>query len=375
MIYFDHAAAVPILPEVSSSYPVLLERYSGNPEAAHQLGHTLNKELENLGKMLFDTLLPQARVEQKNCFFAGDTTGLLNILQYAYGDTAATAWSSPLEHVSVKTMLQRSFGKVCHLPLDGSGKISNLPEDIAGAKFIVITHVQSEIGVMQDITELMPKLRSAAPRAVILLDMVQSNMVYDFPATALLPDLLLVSGAKMGSNSGAALLAMGKAAGLLKDKLHTLRHKLYCIGRSNIVEAAALVLASQVNAVQRVENFSLICRINRFLREKLNGMVLPNGKKCRLTVPASDSAVNILHLILPGYQAGVLVRMFSAKNIMLSSGSACQSESDEPSAVLTALGYSKSDSYSGLRISISGENTLQEAEIFVETLKDILQNY
>ena len=375
MIYFDHAAAVPILPEVSRSYPILLERYSGNPESAHQLGHFLKQEREDLGDRLFDILLPQARVEHKSCFFAGDTTELLNILQYAYGDTAATAWSSPLEHISVNTMLQRSFGKVCNLPLNEFGKISDLPEDIANAKFIVITHVQSEIGVMQDIPELMPKLRSAAPRAVILLDMVQSNMVYDFPATALLPDLLLVSGAKMGSNSGAALLAMGKAAGLLKDKLHTLRHKLYRIGRNNIAEAAALVLAAQVNGVERVERYLLICRISRFLREKLDGMILPNGKKCIMTVPASDSAVNILHIILPGYQAGVLVRMFSAEGIMLSSGSACQSESDEPSRVLQALNYSKSDSYSGLRISIAGSNTMKEAETLLAKLEKILKNY
>ena len=179
----------------------------------------------------------------------------------------------------------------------------------------------------------------------------------------------------MGSNSGAALLAMGKAAGLLKDKLHTLRHKLYRIGRNNIAEAAALVLAAQVNGVERVERYLLICRINRFLREKLDGMILPNGKKCRLTVPADNSAVNILHIILPGYQAGVLVRMFSAEGIMLSSGSACQSESDEPSLVLQALNYSKSDSYSGLRISIAGSNTMEEAETLLVKLEKILKNY
>ena len=94
-----------------------------------------------------------------------------------------------------------------------------------------------------------------------------------------------------------------------------------------------------------------------------------------MTVPADNSAVNILHIILPGYQAGVLVRMFSAEGIMLSSGSACQSESDEPSLVLQALKYSKSDSYSGLRISIAGSNTMEEAETLLVKLEKILKNY
>ena len=64
MIYFDHAAAMPVLPEVIASYPGLLEKYSGNPEAAHRLGHTLNKELAALGDMLFETLLPKAKTEE-----------------------------------------------------------------------------------------------------------------------------------------------------------------------------------------------------------------------------------------------------------------------------------------------------------------------
>ena len=375
MIYLDHAAAVPVLNEVSSSYPELLKKYSGNPEAAHRLGHTLNKELARLGDTLFDTLLPHARVEQKACFFGSDTTELLNITAYTFGDKTAGCCSSALEHISVRTMLKRSFGKVENFLLDDCGKITAFPENIANCRFIVITHVQSETGVMQNLPELMKKLRQAAPRAVILLDMVQSNMLYPFPTDALLPDLLLISGAKTGADSGAALLAMNSAAILLKDKIAALRKKEYLIGKSNIVQAAALVLSVQVNDKKRVENLRQISLLNSFLRNQLAGMTLPNGRKCRLTVPESSSAANIIHFILPGYQAGVLVRMFSAENIMLSSGSACQSESDEPSAVLQALKYSKSDSYSGIRISLSGQNTLLEAGTFMQKLQEILKNY
>ena len=375
MIYFDHAAAVPVLPEVLSSYPGLLKKYSGNPEAAHRIGHNLNKELAALGDMLFDTLLPDAKVEQKACFFGSDTTEILNIIAYALGDRTAVCCGSALEHVSVRTMLARAFGKVLDLSLDKFGKIADIPANIAESRLIVITHVQSEIGVMQDLPALMKQLRRAAPQAIILLDMVQSNMFYEFPASTILPDLLLISGAKTGADSGAALLAVNSTAALLKNKLHDLRKKEYQIGRSNVVQAAALVLSVQINSVKRIESTEQLRLLNDFLRSKLDNMLLPNGNRCRFTVPAEASAVNILHFILPGYQAGVLVRMFSAEDIMLSSGSACRSESDEPSAILQALKYSKSDAYSGIRVSLSGENTLDEAEIFVQKLQKILQDY
>ena len=94
-----------------------------------------------------------------------------------------------------------------------------------------------------------------------------------------------------------------------------------------------------------------------------------------MTVPAESAANNILHLLLPGYQSGVLVRMFSAENIMLSAGSACQSETDEPSFILQALNFSKTDAFSGLRLSFSAENTLEEAGQFLLTMDKILRNY
>ena len=375
MIYLDHAAAVPVLPEVKQCYKILLEKYSGNPEAAHRLGHELNKEISLLGDALFEAVLPHARVEQKAAFFGSDTAELLNAAAYTFGDKTASCCCSALEHISLQTMLKRAFGKVQYATLSDNGKITGWPADIADARLIAITHVQSEIGVMQDLAEVMKQLRSAAPQAVILLDMVQSNMLYDFPANALLPDLLLISGAKTGSGGGAALLAINSAAALLKEKFHELRKKEYLLGRSDAVQAAALVLSVQTNNIQKVDNLMQVRKINSFLRNRLDNMLLPNNRKCRLTVPAGMAAANILHFTLPGYQAGVLVRMFSAADIMLSSGSACQSESDEPSAILQALKYSKSDAFSGIRVSFSGQNTIAEAKVFLQKLTEILKNY
>ena len=136
-----------------------------------------------------------------------------------------------------------------------------------------------------------------------------------------------------------------------------------------------MVAAVTANASLRAENLARTEAISGFLRRKLDNQLLPNGKTIRLTVPEEYSAGNILHLLLPGYQSGVLVRMFSAANVMVAAGSACQSETKEPSAVLTALGLSKNDAFSGLRLSFAGSNTLAEAEEFLRTLEMILKNY
>jgi cysteine desulfurase len=210
----------------------------------------------------------------------------------------------------------------------------------------------------------------------VLADAVQFAGLYDYPVKdAFLPDMLLVSGAKLGANSGAALLFTGRNGSVAASALEALRKKEHWLPRVNIVEAAALVKAVEVVNQQRSNKWQIIGQINDFLRTELRDMLLPNGKKLILTVPGEYAAKNILHMILPGYQSGVLVRMFGQRGIMLSAGSACAAESAEPSAVLSALNYSKSDSYSGLRLSFSGSNTVEEAAVFVQTLRELLQNY
>lgn len=375
MIYFDNAASRTLLPEIKSSCEILLERYSGNPEAAHSQGFTLRQELQTLQEKLFNCVVPQAVKYPHQCFFGSDATSLINQLSLALQDKKQTAWASALDHIANRLMLERTFGKVINMPLNKYGIIENLPDSAELPDFIFITHVQSEIGVRQPLPELMKKLRAAAPRAMILVDMVQSIGMEAYPADAPLPDLLLISGAKAGSGGGAALLALGSSSGFLQKKFGDLRKKEHLTGNVNMFQAAALTLACQVLDIQRQENLAGISKINKYLRSELQNKILPNGGKCTITVPEELASPNILHIMLEGYQSGVLVRLFSAENIMVAAGSACEAETREPSAILTRLGYSKDAAFSGLRLSFSAENTIAEAEKFLRTMEKILKNY
>ena len=376
MIYFDNAASIPVLPEIKLLYAQWLEKFSGNLEAAHSHGHELKNQLKTLENQLFNLLLPGVKLSQKKVFFADSATTLINAVGLACGNKNATVMASKLDHPAAKKMFQRSFAAVKNLPLDRYGRIT--PEVVINdsCELIYLTLLQSEIGVLQDVPQLMQFFRKNYPQTPVLADAVQFAGFYEYPVTeAFLPDMLLISGAKLGANSGAALLFTGRNGSVAASALEALRKKEHWLPRVNIVEAAALVKAVEVVNQQRSNNWQIIRQINDFLRTELRDMLLPNGKKLILTVPEEYAAKNILHMILPGYQSGVLVRMFGQRGIMLSAGSACAAESAEPSAVLSALNYSKSDSYSGLRLSFSGSNTIEEAAVFVQTLRELLQNY
>jgi cysteine sulfinate desulfinase/cysteine desulfurase-like protein len=148
--------------------------------------------------------------------------------------------------------------------------------------------------------------------------------------------MLLVSGAKLGANSGAALLFTGRNGSAAATALEALRKKEHWLPRVNIVEAAALVKAVEVVNQQRSNKWQIIGQINDFLRTELRDMLLPNGKKLILTVPGEYAAKNILHMILPGYQSGVLVRMFAQHGVLLSAGSAFSMAARGSSSTVTS---------------------------------------
>lgn len=61
------------------------------------------------------------------------------------------------------------------------------------------------------------------------------------------------------------------------------------------------------------------------------------------------------------------------KGICVSSGSACTSGSSKPSHVLTAIGLSDKMAHSAVRITFGEDNTMEDVNYLIESLKDIIQ--
>ena len=68
-----------------------------------------------------------------------------------------------------------------------------------------------------------------------------------------------------------------------------------------------------------------------------------------------------------------MVIMLDMRGICASSGSACTSGALDPSHVLQALGLKQEEVRGSLRMTLSEENTLEELDYVVESLKEILR--
>ncbi len=350
-IYFDYAAASPVHPRVIAALPGLAAEYGANPESAHPAGRRCRFAMEEAARRIATALL------QKECpvVWAPTGTDLFNLLAALEFPPGARAVTGVMEHPALTAALGRRM-TVSKVPAEA------FAEAAAGAALAAHVQVQSETGM------------AFAPRsagALLAIDAIQ--------AAGKLPlapggDLYAVSGHKFGAPGGAALLLASERAGRLAGQFKALRDA-YRIGRPEPAAVLALALAAETAAEEQAEVTERVRGINAFLRSRLDAFPLPLGGRARCTVAAEAASPYILHLTLPGYQGAVVARILAEEGVMLSSGSACQAESAEPSPALLALGYGRREAYGGLRLSFGFGSTMEEAERFLALFGRAVRDY
>ncbi len=361
MIYFDHAAGMMPPEGLYLRYFDLVREFGTNSEAGHLLGRRARQALEHSGERVVQMLGLNARFGV--LWFGGAAEAFQFVASTPLVKNRRVV-SSYLEHPALRAALSGSAESVSLLKCDAQGALI-LPETPVKASLVAIHQLQSELGTMPDFSAL----RAAFPDAVIAADTIQSVGKMALPQEA---SIVFCSGGKLGSPAGGAALIYDREHPALRDfealraawrKERYMIDKLYAPELFMIETALELKLKQQ-----KLEKFQLD-PLNRFLRESCAAL------GAVATIPAEKAHDSILHLHFPGKQGAILVRMLSDADIMASAGSACASESDQPSPAMLALGFSREEAYSGLRLSFSLANKMNEAERFVTALGEVLRRY
>lgn len=374
-IYFDNAAAaMPDAKTLAEQY-VFASRFYANQEAGHSLGYELRKHLEKA-----EIRISRALCGEGTFVHWGESgTDIIRLFSDFPVFRKGNIVTTPLEHSALKAALGCCGAEVRAVKLDkGHVDLQHLRKLLdKDTVLCAINHVQSETGIIQDLTAIGKVVKEYAPQAVFMSDTIQSAGKISIPWKEAQLDIITVSGHKTGAAGGAALLFRKDNAVMkeFNDYLQHCRKDYFTASRPQIPAAKALANGIERSCEKQLENIEKIQKINSFLRLKLPELKLFNGKKITFTVAADQTSPYILHFIVPGYQSAVLVRILSQENIYFSAGSACQAESGGPSEILTAMGFPAEDAYAGIRLSFSTQNTVREAEIFIEKFQNALSNY
>lgn len=143
-------------------------------------------------------------------------------------------------------------------------------------------------------------------------------------------------------------------------------------GTSNVPAACAFAQAVAHAVAEREEAWRHAADLKRRLLDGIAACECAHAIKATLRDDA-NAVPHILSLHVEGLEGETVVLRCDNAGIAVSSGSACSSNSLDPSHVLSAIGLSRDEALGGLRLSYGRQTTIEEVERFIDALPEVLR--
>lgn len=372
MIYMDYAATTPVDPDVYRAIqPFFMEVY-GNPSSIHSEGRKARKAVETARKQCAKTL----HCEPEQIFFTSGATEANNwahvliscglIEEHRHSNRQYTLLCTATDHKSNSWCCRNHL-----IPIDKYGIIHMYEvfpgtEDDVDEPYVLSTSwVNNEIGTVQPMEEL----SNFCQKHHMFLHVDATQAVGKMPI-----DLARLSGIKTMSMSAHKIGGM-KGVGLLfirdydRAFVHSFLHggnqeNGLRAGTENVPGIVGLGTAMEKISKSNFDN-AHVSNMHEFLQCALSEIpaVRFNGD-CEYQLP------HYLNVSFKGIEGESLLLALDRRGICVSSGSACNSGSLEPSHVLSSIGVPDDYINGTIRISLSEQNTMEECITVAEAIKE-----
>ncbi len=357
MIYLDEAATTPVKREVLEAMWPYFGPDFGNPSSHHEVGESASRALEQaradvaqaLGARAAEITFTSGGTESDNAAIKGIA------LAAPRGKHVIV---SSIEHPAVlesAEFLGRLGYEVTILDVDHDGMVQ--PSALAASlrddtTLVSIQYANNEVGTIQQIETLS---RLAGDKGVPFhTDAVQAAGWLDLDVKRLGVQAMSISGHKLGAPKGIGILYVERGT-RFEPLIHGGGQESgRRSGTENVAAAVGMATAlrlaggSNDETVTRRDAF-----IDRVLAE-VPGSELTGHRNHRL--PGSAS------FVFPGTNGETILLELEARGIVCSSGSACAAGSDEPSHVLTAMGYAGPVAQTAVRFTFGRTTTAEHLD-------------
>ncbi len=380
MIYLDNSATTKPCAEAVKAITDALTENWGNPSSAHFMGGEAHRALEDARKTVMTALGIRRVSDGKLIFTSGGTeANNLAIFGTVYAKDRpikngrrGTVIITDGEHASVEVCaaaLEKDGFRIVRIPTRG-GKLDleflkkEVTSDVIAAS---IMFVNNETGAVYDVKSASKIIKGVSPSAVIHSDCVQAFMKMRFAPSDIGADMVSVSAHKVYSAKGAGALYVSKDIITSKKIIPHLygggQEENYRSGTESVpailgFSAAVKALASKVS-----ERKNSVSELSEYAKEKISKI---DG--ARVNQPEKGLPY-ILSITVTNIKSETLLNFFSGEEICVSKSSACSTNHRNLSRALIAFGLSDDEADSSLRLSFSADNTKEEIDVFVETLK------
>ena len=216
---------------------------------------------------------------------------------------------------------------------------------------VSVQMVNSEIGTLQPIKEI----GEICKRYDVLfhVDAVQGLGFYPIEVDDWNVDFLSISGHKLGADKGIGALYV-RDRSLLSPIIYGGGQQFGL--RSGTENMDGILSLSEAITIYMGKQKKVIDCVSQYYDDLLNGFKSTyNG-----VWSTNGMRGHVLSLTIPGVEGSALMMMLDAKGIYISTGSACHSNSLEPSHVLKEIGLLDKDALCTIRLSLSMYNSFDD---------------
>jgi cysteine desulfurase len=381
MVYLDHAASTPMLPEAIDAVAAELGRL-GNASSLHAPGRAARRVVEESRERIAAVL--GARPSEVVFTAGGTESDNLAVKGLFWSRRSADpkrrrVLASGVEHHavldSVLWLAEHEGAEITWLPVDEHGRVA--PEALAGAladpsdvALISVMWANNEVGTVQPITELADLARLHG--IPFHTDAVQAVGQIPVDVAAAGVDALTLAGHKLGGPVGSGALVLGRD-GATTPLLHgggqerDVRSGTLAVASvAGLAVAVELAVKRQAEEAERIGGLrdDLVRRVQQVVPEaQLNGD------------PSSDPARRLpgnAHFSFPGCEGDSLLLLLDARGISCSTGSACSAGVARPSHVLLAMGHDEARARSSLRFTLGHASTQADVDALIEALPPVV---
>ncbi|MFO1444133.1 cysteine desulfurase [Bacillus sp. Bva_UNVM-123] len=365
MIYFDNSSTTKPFQEVLDSFTKVSVEYFGNPSSLHRMGG----QSEKLLLQARDQIAQLLNVQTNEIFFTSGGTESNNLAikgaALKYKNRGNHLITTEIEHPSVKeafSQLKESGFRVTYLPVDSNGvvKMEEMQKAITDETILVsVMHVNNEIGSIQPIKEIGQLLKKYS-KILFHVDHIQGIGKVPLSINDCHVDLLSISGHKFHGLKGTGVLFIRNGVGISPLLSGGGQEGKKRSGTENVAGIVAMAKALRITLIKQVKHKETMTAIKHYLREQLEKI-----EGITIHTPIHESAPHILNFSIKGFKAEVFVHALEEHGIYVSTTSACSSKKQQASNTLLAMGIPDEEAMSAIRISLSYENTIDEAKQFI----------
>ena len=378
-VYFDNAATTQVRDQVVDEISNVLKNCFGNPSSTHSFGRSAKSYIETSRKSVAKIL---------NCepgeiiFNSGGTESDNSILKCAIKDLGIKhIISSKIEHHAVTHTLDELKSqnvKVHYVKLKENGNIDikdleYLLSINTDPKLVTLMYINNEIGNILDINSVSNLCQKY--NALFHSDAVQAVGHYPIDLKSLKIDFLSSAGHKFHGPKGVGFTYINKSTKIKSFICGGPQERGLRAGTESVHNIVGMTKALEIAYKNMEKETQYVRSIKKYMIDNLSNLFSDihfNGESGNM----SNSTYTVLNVCFPisNDKAAMLDFQLDLKGIACSKGSACQSGSSEGSHVLSEIQNDSQKKLPSVRFSFSHNNTKEEVDYLMETLKEFINS-